>query len=357
MEGCREGTVSVIIGLFNVSEYLERKRLSCVLNQTWKDLEIILVNDGSTDGTLDICRRLASEDSRIRIVDKPNGGLGSARNAGLDAAEGEFVWFYDVDDEADPDLVGKNVKWMREHGTDLNIFGINFINSDTGSKDTSRFKDRLLESNEALKAVFMDELFLVPNGNGFAWNKFYRREFIERLNARFGWQRIQQDEVFNLKLYPHAERVYVSSEPLYSYYIYSGGNNRSRYIPDRILIYESIFDGIRELRDSWDLRDGRLEGYAYKRFWQGIGNSVLFNTFHPDAPSSCRWRRQQVKGILSRPKVRECLDYESLHNNFNLEGRLFLKAYRSSDFGMICLLRSIFSGLRKVKRFFRARRP
>ena len=353
----KRGLVSVVIGLFGVSRFLEEKRLGCILNQTWKDLEIILVNDGSTDDTPRICKELAANDSRIVLVDKQNGGLGSARNAGLDVATGEFVWFYDVDDEVELDLVEKNVRWMGEYGTDMVVFGNEFIYPETGRVETTKFKERLLESNDALKSVFMDELHFVPNGNGFVWNKFYRREFIELCGARFGEQRIQQDELFNLKLYPSARRVFISPEILYHYYIYNSGNNRSRFIPDRIAIYESIFDGICEFKDRWNLEDGRLEGYSYRRFYQGIDNSIKFNTFHRDAPSSCRWRRQQVKGILSRPKVRECLDYESLHNKFNLEGRLFLKAYRSSDFGMICLLRSIFSGLRKVKRFFRARRP
>ena len=92
MDYCK-GKVSIIIGLFNISKYLEEKRLSCILNQSWRDLEILLINDGSTDNTPKICQELAKEDARIRLINKQNGGLGSARNAGLDAATGEFVWF------------------------------------------------------------------------------------------------------------------------------------------------------------------------------------------------------------------------------------------------------------------------
>lgn len=352
MNDYKKGLVSVIIGLFDVSRFLEEKRLGCILNQTWKDLEIILVNDGSTDSTRQICGELAASDSRIVIVDKPNGGLGSARNAGLDAASGEFVWFYDVDDEVEPELVEKNVRWMEEFGTDLIIFGNEFIYPDTGRVETTGFKERLLESNDALKSVFMDEILLVPNGNGFVWNKFYRREFIERCGGRFGEQRIQQDELFNLKLYPSVRRVFVSPEILYHYYIYSSGNNRSRYIPDRIAVYESIFDGICELKDKWNLEDVRLESYAYKRFYQGIDNSILFNTFHKDAPSGCKWRRQEVRGILSRPKVENCLDYVANNNGFTLEGKLFFEAYRHKCFPVICFFRAVSRGLRRIKRRF-----
>lgn len=352
MEAFNRGKVSVITGLYNVAGFLEKKRLSCVLHQSWHNLEIILINDGSTDGTQEICRQLSLEDSRIVLINKPNGGLGSARNAGLDAATGEYVWFYDVDDEVELDLVEKNVRWMQEFGVDMTVFGMTYTYPDTGHTETSHFKDRLLNCNEEFKACFIDDLFIVPNGNGFVINKFYRRGFLNRTHARFGWQRIQQDELFNLQLYPQVERLYISSEPLYHYFIYSRGNNRSRYIPDRILIYESIFDGMRGFQEDWGLTDERWEGIAYKRFYQGIDNAILFNTFHPNAPRSQEWKKQEVLNILSRPKVRKCLEYTSQHNKLNLEGRLFLQAYRANRFSEIRLLRSGFRVLRSIKHAF-----
>lgn len=352
MNSHSQATVSIIIGLFNVSKYLEEKRLSCVLGQTWRNLEIILVNDGSTDNTHDICREIASNDSRIVLIDKSNGGLGSARNAGLDVASGEFIWFYDVDDEADVNLVEKNVLWMQEYATDMTVFGSWFIYPNTSHKEASHFKERLLESNEGLKNIFLDELFFVPNGNGFVWNKFYRRDFIERSGIRFGEQYIQQDELFNLKLYPYAERVYVSSELLYHYYIYDKGNSRSHYIPDRIVIYESIFDGIKNFQNKWDINDKRLEVYAYKRFYQGINTSVLYNTFHQEAPSSVKWKQQEIKRILSRPKVQSCLKYVSANNHMGLENRILLRAFQFKNYHCINCLRSIFKTLRYLKRKF-----
>lgn len=347
-----KGKVSVIIGLFNVATFLEEKMLSCILQQSWSDLEILLVNDGSTDNTPDICRTLAREDARIKVIDKPNGGLGSARNAGLDAASGEFVWFYDVDDDVDLSLVEKNVRWVQDYDVDMTIFGMSYTYPDTGRTEVSHFKDRVFTSNEDLKNCFLDDLFLVPNGNGFVINKFYRRAFIERVGARFGWQRIQQDELFNLQLYPHVERLYVSSEPLYRYFIYNSGNNRSRYIPDRILIYESIFDGMMAFQEGWHLTDERWEGVAYQRFYQGVDNAILFNTFHPDAPPSHKWKKREVLSILSRPKVRKCLEYTHEHNKFNLEGRLFLHAYMAGHFSKIRILRFVFRRLRSIKHAF-----
>jgi glycosyltransferase involved in cell wall biosynthesis len=349
MKEYSRGKVSIIIGLFNVSNFLEEKMLSCVRNQSYGNLEIILVNDGSTDNTPAICQRIALEDSRILLINQDNGGLGSARNAGLDAATGEFVWFYDVDDEVDLSLVEKNVKWMQQYGVDMTVFGMHFTYPDNGQVDTSHFENRVVESNDELRAIIADKLLLVPNGNGFVINKFYRREFIDKNNVRFGWQRIQQDELFNLKLYPLINRIYISSEPLYHYFIYSTGNSRSRCIPDRILIYESIFDGFQEFMSTWNLHTPALEEYSYHRLYQGIESSVLFNTFHPDAPSANEWKKHEVNSILNRPKVRMCLNHMVENNNFNLEGRLYLRAFYANNYPSIRFLRFISNNLRKMK--------
>ena len=92
----KKGLVSIIICLYNVSSYLREKKLSCIFQQTYQNLEIILVDDGSTDDTYTLCEELKDSDDRIILIRKRNGGLGSARNVGLDHAQGEYIWFYDV---------------------------------------------------------------------------------------------------------------------------------------------------------------------------------------------------------------------------------------------------------------------
>ena len=89
--------VTVAIAAYNVEKYL-RRGIQQVLNQTYENLEIILVDDGSTDNTAKMCDDIATEDSRIRVVHKENGGLGSARNVGIEQAQGEYLYFFDVDD-------------------------------------------------------------------------------------------------------------------------------------------------------------------------------------------------------------------------------------------------------------------
>jgi len=344
-----KGLTSIIIGCYNVADWLRKKRLSCILQQTYKDIEVILVDDGSTDDTPTLLQTFSAEDSRLRIITQPNGGLGCARNTGLDAARGEFVWFYDVDDEADLDLVEKNVKWMSDMETDLNIFSFRATTLETGLSEEVNYKNRLVEDNRTLHDIFLDELFFVRYGNGFAWNKFYRRSFLNRHHIRFGHQRIQQDEVFNLQIYPLIERVYVSEEPLYHYFIYEHGNTRSRYIPHRYDIHVSIYDGLTQFAKQWSMDDKRLQDYALRRLYRGMGHSILFNTFHPDSPLNHQEKKDEVLGILRHPKSRECINYRVTHPPKSLEQRLYLKAFQHQNYAAIRIMRNLFQSARKFK--------
>lgn len=344
------GPVSVIICCYNVSHWLEKKHLSCILNQSYSNLEIILVDDGSTDNTLPLCRDLATVDGRIKLITKENGGLGSARNAGLDVATGDYVWFYDVDDEAEVDLIEKNVSWMENGQTDMNIFSYWCITPSQNLTQEIHLKKKLFTTNADLRHTFIDDLLFVPNGNGFAWNKFYRRSFIEKHHFRFGNQRIQQDVLFNLQLYPKLERVYISNELLYHYFIYNTGNNRSKFIQDRIDIYISIYNGFLNFAKEWQLDERRINRFADRRLFAGIKSSILFNTFHPDAPYSGEERKKIIINILKKEEVQTCLR-NIKDSPRSLENRLYYWAFCKKSFFSIRMLRLFFFTARNIKHF------
>ena len=342
--------VSIIICLYNVASFLQKKKLACILQQTYRNLEVILVDDGSTDNTYLLCEELKKSDQRIRLVRKANGGLGSARNAGLDEAQGDYVWFYDVDDDADTRLVEKNIYWMETYGSDVNIFGYHCITPHLHLSEEVRFKERKIHDNATLKSIYVDELLFVPNGNGFAWNKFYRRSFIEKYGFRFGNQRIQQDEGFNLQFYPLLDNIYISSELLYTYYIYNVGNNRSRYIPDRINIYISVYNQFQSFITAWGVEDKRLENYTYKRLYSGIVISLTYNLFHPNSKKTYKEKKTEFISILSKKQVVECLKHMQINKQLDLEQTLFVYSYLKKDFTLFFLLKNIFDSLRLIKK-------
>ena len=114
--------ISVIVPVYNVEQYLERC-VDSIINQTYKNLEILLVNDGSTDNSGQLCDELAKKDDRIRVIHKENGGLSDARNVGIDEAEAELIGFIDSDDYIDEDMYETLYRQLRESNADLSMCG------------------------------------------------------------------------------------------------------------------------------------------------------------------------------------------------------------------------------------------
>lgn len=345
----KQPLVSVLISLYNVERFLLKKRLIDVREQSYNNIEIILVDDGANDNTPTIIEKLAKEDTRIKTIHKKNGGLGSARNAGLYAATGEYVYFCDVDDDIHHDLIDKCVSLMQKHQAEMLIFGFNEIyKSGKYPSSTYSFSEKVIESNDDLKSIFVDSL-LLSHGVGFVWNKFYRRDFIEDHYFRFGDQYIQQDEVFNLQLYPYVNRMVLSSEVLYDYYIYETGNNRSRYIPDRFEIHHSIYQRLSEITKRWGIKDERSDEYILMKFFHGINDAILFNGFHKNNPQSFNERETEFQLILKNKDVQYCLSQVRQKNTLGLETKAYLWAYQSRNYRLLGLVRNLFHFLHHIK--------
>ena len=315
--------VSVIIGLYNVEYFLNRKRLQDIRQQTYPNLEIILVDDGSTDGTGTLIDNLSKEDTRIRVIHKQNGGVSSARNAGLDIASGEFIYFCDVDDDLNPTLIEQSTALMQEHSIDMLIFGFNVIYANgSAPNEIVQFEDLLIKSNNELKDLVVSKLLdILPCGNGFLWNKFYRRELIERYHFRFEDLLLQQDEVFNMQIYPKLDRLLISSAVLYDYYIYESGNNRSRFIPNRINIYHTIYKRLTDICTRWGILDQHCKEYINEKFYKGIVAALQDNPFYNGCLYKYNDRKREFKEILSEPDVQDCL--------VNMEGSSYFKGIKS----------------------------
>ena len=127
-----DGTVSIILPCYNVAPYLD-ECLESLVRQTWEDLEIICVNDGSTDDTPDVLRGWAEKDARIRVIHQENGGAFSARNAGLDAAAGEYIGFVDPDDYVDTSMYARLVETAQRHGAEVAACGYTSFSEEDGT--------------------------------------------------------------------------------------------------------------------------------------------------------------------------------------------------------------------------------
>ena len=175
----QEPLVSVIVPVYNVAAYLQRC-LDSLLGQTYRNLEIICVNDGSTDGSAAILDEYATKDARIKVIHQENAGVSVARNRGLDSATGEYVGFIDADDWLEPDAYEK-ITSLCAAGVDYVWFGTSVENaSDDAQK--AQLEHCLRIPGEGIRKLRESDFL---NSDGCVWNKVYRREFIEKYHCRF----------------------------------------------------------------------------------------------------------------------------------------------------------------------------
>ena len=256
----KKPVISVIVQVYNVEKYL-RQSLDSILCQTFSNIEIICVNDGSTDGSRKILEEYRKKDSRIKIVDKKNGGLSSARNAGMKIAEGEFYSYIDSDDWIEPNMLEKLYDSITTYNTDIAICAVHQFD------DTNKKID---DSNPYYTLGFFDESFdnraffytdvkpFLMDVCVMAWNKLYRRSWIEECNAKYPEGYIFEDGPFFFSLFFKSRRgVSIVRDYLYFYRI-----NRKNSIIHKagkkflnvIDVIEMMYSKVKDLPDFEDIR-------------------------------------------------------------------------------------------------------
>ena len=183
-----KGLISVIVPVYKVEEYLE-KCVDGILAQTYTDLEVILVDDGSPDRCGEICDNYAARDSRVTVIHQENGGLSAARNAALLIAKGEFVAFVDSDDFIDNDMYRTLYDRARQTGSD--VVECNLHHTFPNYEDTETVEK------------YYDKKTLLCFGRCVVWNKIYRSELLRRAGASFPLGLYYEDIEFYAKLIPH----------------------------------------------------------------------------------------------------------------------------------------------------------
>lgn len=200
--------LSIIVPIYN-SEATLASCVDSILSQPFRDFELILVDDGSTDGSSALCEKYRGQDGRIRHVRRENGGLSAARNSGLSVAGGSFISFVDSDDEVYPEFYTAAFDGLLGRDFDLFMVGMDRFEGEWKSRERG---PRRLSQNE------LYELFLTTNYVGLsACNKIFRRQILTEHELEFRAVRFAEDLVFVSEFAPHAIRVLFDPRPLYSY--------------------------------------------------------------------------------------------------------------------------------------------
>lgn len=255
--------VSVIVPVYNVEKYLKRC-LDSLINQTLSDIDIICINDGSKDSSLQILEQYAQKDSRIVIYNQENSGLSVARNTGLEHASGEYIGFVDSDDWVDLDFYEKLYNSAKNNNADIAV--ADFI------REHSNKKPKRLKLKEEKIYTTSEDKFMIckVHREGCVWNKIYRTEFIKSINLKFVPKMYYEDRDFTIRSLYFSKKLVTTPNTYYRYFVNPKSivNKRRNYIQDEhyILVRQQVLQFIKE--HNIKVPDGlyKAEIYRYKLF-------------------------------------------------------------------------------------------
>lgn len=248
--------VSIIVPVYNVEKYLN-ECVDSLLRQTYKNIEIILVDDGSTDSSGKICNQYAEKlPDIIRVIHKQNAGLGFARNSGLDIANGDYVTFIDSDDYADEDLVEALVGAAIEEKADVVIGGFKRVTNSGEIVFREKYVPEMFERNQVCDRLFMRMLGSSPKRTDAirmsVWNALYSMRIIRKHSIKFPSERvfISEDIIFDSDFYPKANRAVLINSEAYNYRV-NEQSLTAKYKFDRfeknLLLYKELEKRVTQL--------------------------------------------------------------------------------------------------------------
>ena len=255
---------SVIIPVYNVEKYINRC-VKSILSQRYNDLEIILIDNGSTDRSGSICDIYADDYANISVYHIENQGVASARNFGLSKARGEFIYFVDSDDY----LVGNLFAEFEDKLTpDLDLLVFSYYNSFEQEMTEKNRKKKILPYNgsydkydfsKIFKDLFLSDMLYT------VWNKLYRREFLIENNISFEKYELGEDVRFNLNAYRNVNKVYLSQDSYYVYVIGRKGSAMSSYNPKRLQYQLQELELVDSLLKDWNIDSSNLDNTVKAR--------------------------------------------------------------------------------------------
>ncbi|MCT3031118.1 glycosyltransferase family 2 protein [Pediococcus parvulus] len=319
-----KGKVSIIIPVYNAERYLE-ECVNSILGQTYHDLQIILINDGSTDNSWKICQKLMKRDSRITIYSQKNSGVSVARNKGLELSDGQWIMFVDPDDILNLNMVAALLSKFNEN-RDIVACACYGFNSKRKITDHFFYGNRLFQLNKLdLYLQLMDSTYGQPGevvtAIGVPWGKIYRRHFIEKNKLRFDPKlRRMQDNIFNMYAFYYARDIYYVDELLYMYRL----DHISNYGDRNLKIFEKIFLPVIEARYN-GLK--KLHLFDNTQIYKGYINeaatclSIIIKEKIMVGKKLGKVQNQ-IKLLSTKPRFKLLLEYQGIKNIQNKKIKL-----------------------------------
>ena len=317
---------SIIIPIYNASKYL-RNTLDSILKQEYKNYEVILVNDGSTDDSLDICNEYKEKNKNFKVITIENSGSGIARNTGIKEAKGEFLYFPDSDDVLVDDALSKIDNIISSKNADLYVFAFYKAYRDSDELKLEKYEDNFLDSDK-VRANY--EMYMEKSGiyiQGAPWNKVFRRDIVNKYNIEYPSLKRHQDECFIVRYMAHTKNVLVSKEPIYIYYLNRLYEESLKFPKNYYEIKTEYYHLFMDVTKNWS-QENNIELYLKYNFVMVCDR--LFQLFFIKKWNfKMKERIAYIKKILNDQLMEENIDYV-LKNESSLTEMLKKKHYSDS---------------------------
>ena len=291
-----EELVTIVVPVYKVEKYID-KCINSILNQTYKNLEIILVDDGSPDDCGKICDRYAKLDTRINVIHKENGGLSDARNAGIDAANGKFISFIDSDDYIEPEYIEILYRAIKKDETDIAISSHKVIYESGAILEKATGEENILTPKETLKRILYDEGIDLS-----AWAKLYKLELFKEVKFLKG--RLFEDAATTYKLIDKSKKISIISVSTYNYIMRSSSITNNEFSVGKMDLITSTEEMCNYVKNKYpDLKKAceRRLMYAYLSTLSQLAMSKV--KFVEEEKKLMRYVKDNRKNVLKDKNV------------------------------------------------------
>lgn len=294
--------VSIVIPIYNMGKKIEICTKS-ILNQTYKNIEVIMVDDGSTDDSFLHCKKLETQDQRITVIHTENRGSGPARNEGIACAKGDYIYFPDADDYIEPDAIQILVDAMEDTSCDLIVFGYKNIGTSGKLISIKKYENATVLAQRA-RDDYSD--YFSANGSltiqGAPWNKFFNLKLIKEHNILYPSLRRHQDEAFISRYVNIANSIAFISDVLYSYYVNDLNRQWDKYPVDYIEAVCGLFDERKTNVLLWNKLDNKTHELVYKEYICGVIKALELS-FSPKFGFGKKQRKAWIKNVIDKSDI------------------------------------------------------
>lgn len=316
--------ISVIIPVYQAKKYVE-KCVESVKNQTFTDWEIIMVDDGCTDGSAQLCDQCAAGDDRIRVFHKKkNGGVSAARNLALEQAKGDYIAFLDVDDRYEARCLETLWNLRLQAGADSAACGHLNLWPDGSKRSEQVLPAGIYEEDgirEGIVAPLLGERLRQPVFNGFIWRFLFSAEILRSAHITFEGAYLE-DELFLMEYFCHAKKLAVTEQPLYRYF-QNPSSATHKYMPDFLKVFGRFMERKEALVEKHGLESLRPQ-WRENSNWAGLLIAVG-NEYAKGNGKSVRQKQKAVQALCAQPEMAKAIAAitpEGLSPNKQLVARL-----------------------------------